>query len=92
VSESGVTERRGDAIHQIAVFSNRGWNASPTLRLSRREVQILSMLAAGHSNKGIADQAFVSKDTVKFTSRIFTGNSVYATASKRSWWLPITAF
>lgn len=48
------------------MFSSREWPKPLAPRLSPRELQILNILAAGHSNKVIAHQAFITKDTVKY--------------------------
>ena len=37
-----------------------------TARLTRREVEILSLIVEGHSSKTVADLLFVSKRTVDF--------------------------
>jgi ATP/maltotriose-dependent transcriptional regulator MalT len=37
-----------------------------TARLTRREVEILSLIVEGHSSKKVADLLFVSKRTVDF--------------------------
>lgn len=42
-----------------------GRNARPTVTLSKRETEVLSLVAQGHSNPAIASQLFVSEATVK---------------------------
>ncbi len=37
-----------------------------TVRLTKRELEILSLIVEGHSSKQVADQLFVSKRTVDF--------------------------
>ncbi|GGK89409.1 response regulator transcription factor [Mangrovihabitans endophyticus] len=38
---------------------------APVPQLTRRETEMLARAAAGHSNRRIADDVFVSEDTVK---------------------------
>jgi len=44
----------------------RAINQSPLAALTRRELEVLALLAAGHSNKQIATAQSVSPNTVKF--------------------------
>ena len=37
-----------------------------TVRLTKREIEILSLIVEGHSSKQVADMLFVSKRTVDF--------------------------
>ena len=41
-------------------------NQSPLSRLTRRELEVLSALAAGQTNKEIANELHLSPNTVKF--------------------------
>jgi HD-GYP domain-containing protein (c-di-GMP phosphodiesterase class II) len=57
-----------DAVH--AVLAEAGHRVSPVRRerpagLSRREVEVLRLLARGFSNRDIAEQLFLAPDTVK---------------------------
>ncbi len=40
--------------------------AGPGVRLTKREIEVLSLIAQGHSSKEAADVLFVSKRTVDF--------------------------
>ena len=58
----------GDAVH--AVLAEAGHRVPPTRRerpaaLSRREVEVLRLLARGLSNKEMAERLFLSPDTIK---------------------------
>jgi len=41
-------------------------NATEPVRLTKRELEILSLIVEGHSSKKVADLLFVSKRTVDF--------------------------
>lgn len=48
-------------------------NSSETFGISNRELEVLTLLARGHSNQEIADQLFVSLHTVKtHTSNLYS--------------------
>lgn len=55
--------------HQAIITRLRGWRAHPVqarVPFSGKETQILSLLAAGQSNKAIAQSLDISENTVKF--------------------------
>jgi DNA-binding NarL/FixJ family response regulator len=56
--------------------------AHPSVPLSRREAQVLNLVAAGHTNDDIASRLFISPQTVKtHLARIFTKLGVRDRAS-----------
>ncbi len=46
--------------------SSRMESAKRAIRLTKREIEVLSLIAQGHSSKEAADVLFVSKRTVDF--------------------------
>ncbi len=63
-------------VKEVAVPAPSTFVADPARRealgITRRELEILELMAAGMSNKEIADQIFVSENTVKtHASRLF---------------------
>ncbi len=46
--------------------TSRSENAKRAVRLTKREIEVLSLIAQGHSSKEAADVLFVSKRTVDF--------------------------
>lgn len=44
----------------------RKWQSQKPVRLTKREVEVLSLIAQGKSSKEVADTLFVSKRTVDF--------------------------
>jgi DNA-binding NarL/FixJ family response regulator len=63
-------ERSPETVDSVAIVSNRSQDAGAPSRsgrpLTRRERQILALVASGTSNKGIARALAVSANTVKF--------------------------
>ena len=55
---TGEKHIHSDVAHQLASHTADD-------QLTRREVEVLSLVAAGHSNKRIAEQLSISEDTVK---------------------------
>ncbi len=58
--------------------------STPPDGLTTRETEVLTQLAAGHSNTEIAQQLFVSETTIKPTSTTSTSKSAPPTAPKPS--------
>lgn len=48
------------------MFNLNHTEVADTARLTRREVEILSLIVEGHASKKVADLLFVSKRTVDF--------------------------
>lgn len=46
--------------------TSRSENSQRAVRLTKREIEVLSLIAQGHSSKEAADVLFVSKRTVDF--------------------------
>src|SRR5439155_8864314 len=66
--EVRVSRLDGDAVH--AVLAEAGHRVPRARRerpagLSEREVEVLRLLARGHSNRAMAEQLHLSRDTVK---------------------------
>jgi DNA-binding NarL/FixJ family response regulator len=64
-----------------SLVASRPFEASPTL--SEREIEALSLIAAGNSNKLVADQLAISEDTVKghvksILSKLFVSDRTHA--------------
>lgn len=49
-----------------AMTEQNGNNFSENVRLTRRELEVLSLIVEGHSSKEVADLLFISKRTVDF--------------------------
>jgi two-component system, NarL family, response regulator LiaR len=64
-------------VKEVAVFIDRGnfvlnENLLRQLSISKREYEVLELIAAGLSNRQIADKLFVSENTIKtHSSRLF---------------------
>jgi ATP/maltotriose-dependent transcriptional regulator MalT len=48
------------------MYSQNNTEVKDTARLTRREIEILTLIVEGHSSKVVADLLFVSKRTVDF--------------------------
>jgi DNA-binding CsgD family transcriptional regulator len=47
-------------------MSQRNWQSQKPVRLTKREIEVLSLIAQGRSSQEVADALFVSKRTVDF--------------------------
>jgi DNA-binding NarL/FixJ family response regulator len=69
----GLGERAGVLLDQLATPAAPAWPAG----LTGREVEVLRLIAAGHSNRAIAQALFISPNTVlRHVSNIFTKTGV----------------
>ena len=69
----GLGERAGALLDQLAAPAAPAWPAG----LTGREVEVLRLIAAGHSNRAIAQALFISPNTVlRHVSNIFTKTGV----------------
>jgi DNA-binding NarL/FixJ family response regulator len=48
------------------VYTNSGMSSDSQVKLTKREVEVLSLVIEGKSSKEVADQLYVSKRTVDF--------------------------
>ena len=70
---------------RIAEQANRG-TRHPVGSLSQREVQVLRLLAAGKTNRAIADELFISEKTVaRHVSNIFDKLGVSSRTGATAW-------
>lgn len=73
------------ALARIAELSNGG-TRQPVGSLSEREVQVLRLLAAGKTNRAIAEELFISERTVaRHVSNIFDKVGVSSRAGATAW-------
>ena len=77
---------------RLGASSHRGSGPKNSLSLTRAEAAILRLLAGGHSNRAIADRAFVSENTVKYHLRrlyqklgVRSRSGAIAEAASRGW-------
>jgi len=59
-----ITKKNADGIYEV-VFEGVGSNQTDDLNLTRRELQLISLIARGYTNKQIADSLFISVNTVQ---------------------------
>jgi len=78
VLESSVASK---LMHHMNKRSSKG--SQPAVRFSKRETQVLELLATGKTNRGIGSKLFISESTVKFhvhaiLSKLDAGNRTEA--------------
>ena len=59
-----ITKKNADGIYEV-VFEGVGNNQTDDIKLTRRELQLISLIARGLTNKQIADTLFISVNTVQ---------------------------
>ncbi len=50
----------------MGVYANSGVSSDSQVKLTKREVEVLSLVIEGKSSKEVADELYVSKRTVDF--------------------------
>jgi DNA-binding NarL/FixJ family response regulator len=50
----------------MGIYTNSGMSTDSQVKLTKREVEVLSLVIEGKSSKEVADQLYVSKRTVDF--------------------------
>lgn len=82
---SDALPRAGSAIDPtiVSTLVSRRRNDDPLAPLTRREREVLELMAAGNSNQGIADQLVITVRAVeKYVSSIFDKLALPATGSE----------
>jgi DNA-binding NarL/FixJ family response regulator len=59
-------ERKQEGYSPMGVYTNSGVSSDSQVKLTKREVEVLSLVIEGKSSKEVADQLYVSKRTVDF--------------------------
>jgi DNA-binding NarL/FixJ family response regulator len=59
-------ERKQEGISPMGVYTNSVVSSDSQVKLTKREVEVLSLVIEGKSSKEVADQLYVSKRTVDF--------------------------
>jgi DNA-binding NarL/FixJ family response regulator len=61
-----AAERKLEGTSPMGIYSNSGMATDSQVKLTKREVEVLSLVIEGKSSKEVADQLYVSKRTVDF--------------------------
>jgi DNA-binding NarL/FixJ family response regulator len=58
-------DQRGALARGVGEAAASAWTAPPDLQLTRREVEVLQLIAEGLANREIGDRLFLAEETVK---------------------------
>jgi DNA-binding NarL/FixJ family response regulator len=61
-----AVERKLEGTSPMGIYTNSGMATDSQVKLTKREVEVLSLVIEGKSSKEVADQLYVSKRTVDF--------------------------
>jgi ATP/maltotriose-dependent transcriptional regulator MalT len=83
---TGIFEQLGAAPDVARITANSAGKAAPQGGLTPREVQVMRLVAAGKSNRAIANELFISEKTVaRHLSNIFTKLHVSSRSAAAAW-------
>jgi len=74
----------------VTVLDNGSLAVEGGIRITRRQCQVLELIAAGHTNEEIATRLEISAQTVKHhVSHLLCALSVSNRAMLASWWVEV---